>query len=76
MDGGASSSDAFRLPSPGQELFHRFGNGLVLRYGYTMSLVACMASLVGITAELLPSMEVSNVFLSVLQSQFESVFDR
>jgi len=76
MEGGASSSDAFRLLSPDHELIHRFGNGLVLKYGYTISLVTSVASLVGITAELPPSMEVSNVFLSVLQSQFESMFDR
>ena len=74
MDGGASSSDAFRLPSPGQELLHPFGNGLVLKYGYTISLVTSVTSLVGITAELPPS--VSNTFLSMLQSQFESMFDR
>lgn len=47
-DGGACSSDPFRLPGPEEELTHPFGNGLVVRYGCSSRLVACALSVVAV----------------------------
>lgn len=57
-DGGACSSDPFRLPGAAEELTYPFGNGLVVRYGLTSSLVSSTAAVAASAAELPPSIEV------------------
>lgn len=57
-DGGACSSDPFRLPGAAEELTYPFGNGLVVRYGLTSRLVSSTAAVAATAAELPPSIEV------------------
>lgn len=57
MDGGASSTDAFRMPAEGEELTTPFSE-FVVRYGHTPRLVRNMAAIAGVSAELPPRMEV------------------
>ncbi|CAM9609164.1 unnamed protein product [Ectocarpus sp. 4 AP-2014] len=56
MDGGASSTDAFRMPAEGEELTTPFSE-FVVRYGHTPRLVRNMAAIAGVAAELPPRME-------------------
>ncbi|CAM9142941.1 unnamed protein product [Ectocarpus sp. 13 AM-2016] len=56
MDGGASSTDAFRMPAEGEELTTPFSE-FVVRYGHTPRLVRNMAAMAGVAAELPPRME-------------------
>lgn len=57
-DGGACSSDPFRLPAALEELTYPFGNGLVVHYGHTSRLVAKTVAVAGVGAELPPTTEV------------------
>lgn len=57
MDGGASSTDAFRMPAEGEELTTPFSE-FVVRYGHTPRLARNMAAIAGVAAELPPRMEV------------------
>lgn len=68
-DGGACSSDPFRLPAAGEELTYPFGNGLVVRYGHTTRLVAKMVAVAGVAAELPPLTEVRVRWFILVESQ-------
>lgn len=57
-DGGACSSDPFRLPCHGDELTYPFGNGLVVRYGYSSRLVSSTVAVAGVGAEFPPPTQV------------------
>ena len=65
-DGGACSSDPFRLPGAAEELTYPFGNGLVVRYGLTPRLVSSTASVAASAAEPPPSIEVPAPAVSIV----------
>lgn len=69
-DGGACSSDPFRLPDPAEELTYPFGNGLVVRYGLTPRLVSSTAAVAAAAAvDLSPPIEVPALLLLLAVSR-------